>query len=70
MVADNGPGVPRELRDQIFDIFFSTKGERGSGLGLACSAKIAREHHGKLVLLDVENGACFQLILPVISCTS
>lgn len=70
MVADNGPGVPRELRDQIFDIFFSTKGGRGSGLGLACSAKIAREHHGKLVLLDVENGACFQLILPVISCTS
>ncbi len=66
MVADNGPGVPRDVRDQIFDIFFSTKGGRGTGLGLACSAKIAREHKGKLLLLDGEDGACFQLVLPAV----
>ncbi len=64
-VEDNGPGVPPAVRDQIFDIFFSTKGGRGTGLGLACSAKIAREHNGRLLLLEREDGACFQLLLPV-----
>lgn len=64
-VEDNGPGVPPAVRDQIFDIFFSTKGGRGTGLGLACSAKIAREHDGRLLLLEREDGACFQLLLPV-----
>ncbi len=65
-VVDNGPGVPPELREQIFDIFFSTKGGRGTGLGLACSAKIALEHGGKLLLLENTEGACFQLTLPAI----
>lgn len=65
-VADNGMGIPAEVRDKIFDIFFSTKGTRGTGLGLACSAKIAREHGGSLNLLDAKEGACFQLLLPVV----
>ena len=65
LVADNGPGVPADVRDKIFDIFFSTKGGRGTGLGLACSAKIAREHGGGLELLDTMEGACFRLTLPV-----
>ncbi|NLV44645.1 MAG: GAF domain-containing sensor histidine kinase [Candidatus Hydrogenedentes bacterium] len=65
MVTDNGPGIPPAVRDKVFDIFFSTKGTRGTGLGLACSAKIAREHGGSLNLLDSDQGACFQLVLPV-----
>ena len=65
MVADNGPGIPADVRDKIFDIFFSTKGGRGTGLGLACSAKIAREHGGSLELSDTIKGACFRLTLPV-----
>lgn len=68
-VFDNGPGVPAEARDKIFDIFFSTKGARGTGLGLACSAKIAKEHGGSLELLDTMEGACFRLTLPVMKST-
>lgn len=64
VISDNGPGVPAELRDSIFEIFFSTKGGRGAGLGLACSAKIAQEHGGSLSLLENTEGAAFRLSLP------
>ncbi len=45
-IEDNGRGVPRHLRQRIFDPFFSTKGEKGNGLGLWISAEIARLHGG------------------------
>lgn len=64
-IKDNGPGIPPSIRNKVFDVFFSTKGTRGTGLGLACAAKIAREHGGDLALLDSDNGACFRLTLPV-----
>lgn len=63
-VSDNGSGVPPDLRRQIFDPFFSTKGTRGTGLGLATSAKIAQEHGGGLELAASDSGACFRLFLP------
>ena len=64
-VADNGPGIPKGIRDTIFEIFFSTKGTHGTGLGLACARKIAQEHGGDIVLMEPEQGACFRLTLPV-----
>ena len=64
-IADNGPGIPVEMRDKVFEIFFSTKGTRGTGLGLACAAKIAQEHGGELALVESAKGACFCLYLPV-----
>lgn len=64
-VSDNGPGIPASMREKVFEIFFSTKGAGGTGLGLACGAKIAEEHNGELMLLDSDRGACFRLILPV-----
>ena len=64
-IADNGPGIPPDMRDSIFEIFFSTKGTHGTGLGLASARKIAREHGGDLVLVDRDDGACFKLILPL-----
>jgi len=63
-VEDNGPGVPPELRERIFEPFFSTKGEKGNGLGLWISSEIARLHGGELVALAGEKGALFRLSLP------
>ncbi len=62
-VADNGPGIPPEIRNQIFMPFFSTKGTKGTGLGLATSVKVAREHGGDITLAHSEEGACFRITL-------
>jgi signal transduction histidine kinase/CheY-like chemotaxis protein len=66
-VRDNGPGVPAALRARIFEPFFTTKtGGQGTGLGLALSKGVAREHGGDL-LLEQEGGegATFLLRLPL-----
>ncbi|HEX6986835.1 MAG TPA: ATP-binding protein, partial [Planctomycetaceae bacterium] len=49
-VTDNGPGIPPEQLATIFNIFESTKGARGTGLGLAVSRKILREHGGEIAV--------------------
>ena len=66
-MADNGPGIPPELREKIFDPFFSTKGSKGTGLGLATSAKVVEEHGGRLELAPTASGACFRIIIPGVS---
>jgi len=64
-VDDNGPGVPAEKLEDIFKPFVSTKGNRGTGLGLPVSRKLAREHGGDLVLETGPEGQTrFRLILP------
>lgn len=64
-VADDGPGIPPEIRGRLFEPYATTRriGE-GMGLGLAISKKILLDHGGDLVLLDSERGAAFRLILP------
>ncbi|MBC7956862.1 MAG: PAS domain S-box protein [Cytophagales bacterium] len=67
-VSDNGPGVPPELRDKLFEPFFTTKPEGlGTGLGLAVSRSLARDHGGDLTLEPTahEGGASFRLNLPI-----
>lgn len=49
-VEDNGPGIEKELRDQIFIPFFTTK-EKGTGIGLSLSKKIMQMHGGNLTLI-------------------
>ncbi len=67
-VADNGNGVPADVREKIFDPFFTTKPVGvGTGLGLAVSRSLAREHGGDLALEAPAQGtgACFVLSLPL-----
>ncbi|MEO5588851.1 MAG: sensor histidine kinase, partial [Gemmatimonadaceae bacterium] len=62
-VADNGPGVPRELNKRIFEPGFSTK-EHGWGIGLPLARRIIRDNHGgELLLAPSEQGATFDIIL-------
>ena len=47
-VSDNGPGIPEDQRAAIFNVFESSKGSRGTGIGLPVSRKILREHGGRI----------------------
>jgi signal transduction histidine kinase len=62
-VSDDGPGIPREIRNQIFDPGFSTK-EKGWGIGLSLARRIVRDSHGgELALIPSERGATFDMVL-------
>jgi PAS domain S-box-containing protein len=64
-IADDGPGVPREVANRIFEPFFTTKSSgEGKGLGLSVCLGIAEAHGGSLTLLPAERGARFALTLP------
>jgi two-component system, NtrC family, sensor histidine kinase HydH len=63
-VEDSGPGVPPELREQIFNPFFTSKKD-GVGLGLSIVAKIVDDHRGTIRLdSDTTKGARFRIFLP------
>jgi signal transduction histidine kinase len=62
-VQDSGPGIAAELRDRIFNPFFTTKAN-GLGLGLAICKSIIHEHHGDLRLADISDGCAFEITLP------
>ena len=64
-VIDNGPGVAPSVRRHLFELFHSTKGNKGTGLGLAVTRKIVREHDGEIkVKSKPGQGASFRVILP------
>jgi signal transduction histidine kinase len=66
-VADNGPGVPPELSDRIYDPFFTTK-VKGTGLGLGIVRKIVDAHDGRIDLnSSPKTGTRFRVTLPVSS---
>jgi signal transduction histidine kinase len=62
-VRDDGPGIPSELREQIFQALFTTKA-KGSGLGLALCRRIAEAHGGTVTLEPSEGGAVFRITVP------
>lgn len=65
-VADDGPGIPADIRDRIFNPFFSTK-PQGSGLGLAIVRKIVDAHEGRIdVASEPGHGTTFTVTLPVL----
>ncbi len=64
-VQDNGVGIPEADLQKIFSLFESTKGSRGTGLGLPVSLKIAKEHGGTIhVQSTVGTGTTFEFVLP------
>jgi len=64
-IEDNGPGVPPELTDRIFNPFFTTK-PQGSGLGLAIVRKIVDAHDGRIDISSRPGaGTRFRVTLPV-----
>ena len=66
VIHDNGPGIPPEVQADIFKPFVSTKGSRGTGLGLPVSLKIVQEHGGEVILeSEPGEGTTFRMCLPV-----
>ena len=72
IVADSGPGVPRELAERIFDPFFTTKPTgKGTGLGLAIVSRIVDNFQGTVwVTTAREGGAAFHVLFPIVAAPS
>ncbi len=76
-ISDSGPGIPQELREQIFNPFVTTK-KTGVGLGLSIVSKIIDGHHGSIRIESSSDrgncgegtGACFVIFLPAASAST
>jgi two-component system NtrC family sensor kinase len=65
-VSDTGCGIPAADLQRIFDPFFSTKGPKGTGLGLAVAWGIIEKHNGRIeVESEVGKGTTFRVLLPI-----
>jgi len=63
-IADNGPGIPPEVRDKVFQLYFTTK-ERGSGIGLAMTYRAVQLHNGTVDFTsELGRGTTFRLQFP------
>ena len=65
IISDTGCGIPENARKNMFKMFFSTKGNKGTGLGLAVTKKIIKEHGGDIELdSESKKGTTFLITLP------
>jgi signal transduction histidine kinase len=65
-IQDNGPGIPPEIQQRIFEPFYTTKAPGvGTGLGLHISYTIIHKHHGQISVTSQPGETCFQVKLPV-----
>ncbi|MCX7625264.1 MAG: ATP-binding protein [Candidatus Sumerlaeaceae bacterium] len=64
-VSDNGPGIAPEALPHLWDLFYSTKGSKGTGIGLPAARKVISEHGGKILLETHQGrGTTFTVLLP------
>jgi signal transduction histidine kinase len=64
--ADSGPGITLDNRARIFDPFFTTKEPgKGTGMGLAVSQSIVRDHDGEITLETGPAGTRFTILMPI-----
>jgi signal transduction histidine kinase len=64
-IHDEGSGIPPEVRDKIFDLYFTTKKD-GSGIGLAMTYRIVELHNGSIAVeSDATHGTTFILRFPL-----
>ena len=69
IITDNGPGIDTETREKIFTLFFTSKGYRGTGLGLFVANQVVRQHGGSIkVEATPGQGSCFTIKLPITRC--
>ncbi len=70
-ISDNGPGIPEEYKDKIFEKFFriptgNRHNVKGYGLGLSYAALVMNQHGGKILVANREEGGCiFSLVFPI-----
>jgi two-component system NtrC family sensor kinase len=65
-VSDTGCGIPEAQIERLFEPFFSTKGRKGTGLGLAVAWGIVEKHNGRIeVESEVGKGTTFRVLLPI-----
>ncbi|MCC5955625.1 MAG: PAS domain S-box protein [Natronohydrobacter sp.] len=65
-ISDNGPGMDAKTRAEIFTPYFTTKGDKGTGLGVPIAVEAVLAHNGALSLRSTrKNGTCFTIFLPV-----
>ena len=68
VIADNGHGIPKEHTSDIFQPFFTTKEDRGTGLGLAVSKNIVERHKGRISVRSSvrpgKSGTIFKISIP------
>ena len=69
-MEDNGPGIPKESREHVFEMFYSGKNKvsdsrRSLGLGLALCRSIVNAHGGEIALYDYGPHCCFRINLPL-----
>jgi signal transduction histidine kinase len=70
-VSDNGPGIPKAIREKVFEPYFTTKGaEDGTGLGLAICRKLTEAHGGTITLNSSPQGTQVRVTFPYLAAPS
>jgi len=66
-ISDTGPGIPPEIRERLFEPFFTTREVgKGAGLGLSIAYDIIKKHNGEIIVKsELGKGSCFTVRLPV-----